>query len=212
MRLIQGFASATIAIALAATASAASIIQVTDISLPKGAHVTGVVDGRKEYLGPQYMTDIHGKTFTFWCITPLYTNHLGVQDPPIQYVSAQNYDVYGHVPPDNAGQIMHLINLAAKMPSDKLYQYATADALDLLLGKTVTNVTNPWVATEGAALAALTKTNIVGNSYLIPINLPYLGHGQIGMAVPEPASWALMLVGFGGLGTALRRRRQVVAA
>ena len=30
--------------------------------------------------------------------------------------------------------------------------------------------------------------------------------------VPEPASWALMLVGFGGLGAALRSRRRAVAA
>lgn len=30
--------------------------------------------------------------------------------------------------------------------------------------------------------------------------------------VPEPASWALMLAGFGGLGAALRRRRSLLAA
>jgi hypothetical protein len=30
-------------------------------------------------------------------------------------------------------------------------------------------------------------------------------------AVPEPATWALMLAGFGGLGAALRRRRQTTA-
>ena len=32
-----------------------------------------------------------------------------------------------------------------------------------------------------------------------------------GGAVPEPASWAMMLVGFGGLGAVLRRRRATVA-
>ena len=31
-----------------------------------------------------------------------------------------------------------------------------------------------------------------------------------GGSVPEPASWALMLIGFGGLGAALRRRRATV--
>jgi choice-of-anchor C domain-containing protein len=31
-------------------------------------------------------------------------------------------------------------------------------------------------------------------------------------SVPEPATWAMMLVGFGGLGAALRRRRTAVAA
>lgn len=34
----------------------------------------------------------------------------------------------------------------------------------------------------------------------------------LGASVPEPTTWALMLVGFGGLGAALRRRRAVVAA
>ncbi len=32
------------------------------------------------------------------------------------------------------------------------------------------------------------------------------------MAVPEPATWALMLTGFGGAGALLRRRRQAIAA
>jgi hypothetical protein len=34
----------------------------------------------------------------------------------------------------------------------------------------------------------------------------------LGGAVPEPASWAMMLVGFGGLGAVLRRRRRAVFA
>jgi hypothetical protein len=33
-----------------------------------------------------------------------------------------------------------------------------------------------------------------------------------GSGVPEPATWAMMLVGFGGLGSALRRRRATVTA
>jgi hypothetical protein len=33
----------------------------------------------------------------------------------------------------------------------------------------------------------------------------------LGVAVPEPATWAMMLVGFGVLGFALRRRRRAVA-
>jgi hypothetical protein len=32
-----------------------------------------------------------------------------------------------------------------------------------------------------------------------------------GIGVPEPASWALMLAGFGSLGAAMRRRRALAA-
>jgi hypothetical protein len=32
------------------------------------------------------------------------------------------------------------------------------------------------------------------------------------MAVPEPASWAMLIAGFGLVGAAARRRRTVVAA
>jgi hypothetical protein len=41
---------------------------------------------------------------------------------------------------------------------------------------------------------------------------PGLTFNLVGQAVPEPASWAMMLVGFGGLGVAMRSRRKLAAA
>lgn len=43
---------------------------------------------------------------------------------------------------------------------------------------------------------------------------PFFGNGQLTIspaaaAVPEPATWLIMLVGFGGVGLAMRRRRQI---
>ena len=52
---------------------------------------------------------------------------------------------------------------------------------------------------QGAGLAdARTRPTHVAISFIGDINAP---------AVPEPASWGLMIVGFAGLGAAMRRRR-----
>jgi uncharacterized protein YfaP (DUF2135 family) len=37
------------------------------------------------------------------------------------------------------------------------------------------------------------------------------GNGAFAVTVPEPATWALMLLGFGGMGMAMRRRRRTTA-
>jgi hypothetical protein len=44
-----------------------------------------------------------------------------------------------------------------------------------------------------------------------PNSLVALSVGYFVRGVPEPATWALMLMGFGGMGVALRRRRSQVA-
>jgi hypothetical protein len=43
-------------------------------------------------------------------------------------------------------------------------------------------------------------------------NVALSGNQIIGTAVPEPATWAMVLVGFGGLGVAMRARRRQAAA
>jgi hypothetical protein len=50
----------------------------------------------------------------------------------------------------------------------------------------------------------------VGNSPNAPAisHIEYFGSSIPTGAVPEPATWAMMVIGFGGLGAVLRRRRQ----
>ena len=40
------------------------------------------------------------------------------------------------------------------------------------------------------------------------INAFEVSNFTVGSAVPEPATWAMMLIGFGGIGFSMRRRRR----
>ena len=85
---------------------------------------------------------------------------------------------------------------------------------------------NPLVLNGGLLFvlssAAHHEVNIFSNgpspvanagTYTLMANTSETTNGAFSLtAVPEPASWALMLVGFGGLGAVLRRRRQLTAA
>jgi len=65
-----------------------------------------------------------------------------------------------------------------------------------------------WTTTEVGLLAGQYTLTIMGNAG---------ADGQMGghidiKAVPEPATWAMMLLGFGAIGFAMRRRRTPVLA
>lgn len=56
------------------------------------------------------------------------------------------------------------------------------------------------------AISAYTEDNAIGAQYT---NYVFRVDGQ--GAVPEPATWAMMIVGFGAAGSMIRRRKAVVA-
>ena len=74
-----------------------------------------------------------------------------------------------------------------------------------------TYITHPWiiaVAGSGDTLAQGTGTLITGFLAATPSALGLAPDiANIGGAVPEPASWALLVAGFGLVGAAVRRRR-----
>jgi len=61
--------------------------------------------------------------------------------------------------------------------------------------------------TASSAATAITIQGLQGDQYIGLDNVAVTGS-----AVPEPATWAMMLVGFGGLGAAMRSRRKASAA
>ena len=60
-------------------------------------------------------------------------------------------------------------------------------------------------------LAPGTYTIRVGGN-LMSSNGSYAGNFNVNNAVPEPKTWAMMLLGFGAMGLAIRRRRRPVLA
>ena len=67
-----------------------------------------------------------------------------------------------------------------------------------------------WALLNPLILAPGNHT-IIANGTLTGPSGAYSGTLNI-QAVPEPATWAMMLIGFGGIGMALRRRRQPALA
>ena len=97
------------------------------------------------------------------------------------------------------------------------YPASTVTLLELLTGGTQTTPGTTLVtSTPGTQL---TWGNLTANTwytfrYTASMSTAgnISGNGTFSPAVPEPATWALMLLGFGGIGLAMRRRRRPVLA
>jgi len=81
---------------------------------------------------------------------------------------------------------------------------------------TLTNIGGSW-ANDSSVLAANASGNFVAAHIGVCTTNPCTSFIATGFAtdgpgavVPEPATWAMMILGFGGIGALLRRRRSVV--
>jgi hypothetical protein len=79
-------------------------------------------------------------------------------------------------------------------------------------GLTSGAVTQQFVAPTGATRLFLAAADSYGSSTgnLGQLSADVTGATLVAGGVPEPASWALMIAGFGGLGAALRQRRRAL--
>ncbi|WP_235889116.1 PEPxxWA-CTERM sorting domain-containing protein [Glacieibacterium frigidum] len=94
------------------------------------------------------------------------------------------------------------------------YNQQTLDVFDIdgnsLLNVVITPVAGPPYdfAQSGYTRFSVDSTNGIGGFSLLPFGAEYnYSIDNLAATVPEPASWALMIGGFGLVGAALRRRR-----
>jgi CHRD domain/PEP-CTERM motif len=94
----------------------------------------------------------------------------------------------------------------------------TSGIYNMTFDLTMASTYNPaFVTAEGGTVAgaeaALETALLAGETY-INIHTTNFGGGEIRgflAAVPEPATWAMMLIGFAGLGFAFRQSRRKVS-
>jgi hypothetical protein len=102
-------------------------------------------------------------------------------------------------------------NLAGAFVASPLITLSLLDSA----GTTTEIILNPTTASFRGFVSSNSITSLTVTSFNPgggPTLWPSVDDLQVGGAVPEPASWALMIAGFGLVGGMMRRRSDVVAA
>lgn len=164
-------------------------------NLPEGQSFTAGEDG--------YLAEIHVQANGVPSGNPTYAMKIlsgdGLNGPVL---GSENVQVL--VGPNTSWETLNLFNLGIQLTAGDQYTFVITSVIgggDAITRGIVGNDRNPYAGgrtyvTHGGADQP--NLDLVFQTYVS--DTPY-------SATPEPAAWALMLVGFGGLGAALRRRR-----
>lgn len=196
-------AAAVASLALAGSASAATIFTDDFINVAYGSNVTPAgwtaTDGTVEGLGPAFFGGlcISGGSADQYCVDlDGSTGDAGVMSQGFSLLGNTTYVASFDLSGSQRGDLNSV--LVTFGGASATYSLASSD--------TFATRTLSFTPTSTGTYS-LSFANAGGD------NLgALLDHVSIdSVAVPEPATWALMLTGFGGLGAMLRRRRTAIA-
>jgi hypothetical protein len=167
-------------------------------------NVTGYVNGEHVYISPLVINGV-----TYYCVTPDREQALGSTDQnfvPVSFTSSTSVQVAGQA--ESASQIAsvaYLIDQGHNATGKLAAEYAGAiwDTEGSPTTYDDLSLAAPAEALYQGAIGKVGHADYIADAHFV---------GQSGGAVPEPASWAMMLVGFGGVGATIRSRRRAIPA
>jgi hypothetical protein len=198
------------------SAPAAATIQIDNVAMPGAVTVhVAMPDGINGNVraGMFKLTDTNDQDYLGFCVDLFNNILLGNQNPVLNFshdVLTDNFngDI---IPLSQLKTIGGLVNWGLGAMTN-LDRQAAQVAIWQTLGATVTS-NNSGVITRAADLLAMNLTSNGQVKIMRSIDKEAVQSIAIGAgAVPEPAVWATMIIGFGFVGVAARRRRIVVTA
>jgi hypothetical protein len=147
-----------------------------------------------------------------------------IETLPIAFLAGRqitiSYDLSGNQ--RGAGDDEFLFTIAVGAPTDLLnltcisgFSCPTTDLFEFTVGGDGMDLpeSSPWTTYSLSFIPVQSGTLVLGFSSPSADNQgPLLDNLLVSQAVPEPASWAMLIAGFGLVGAAARRRRITVAA
>lgn len=205
--LLMGAAAAVALMAAAAPASATDFVTNTAMNSPFTVHI--VPTGENVQMAPMQFTLSDLTTLTVWCTDVLHHITLGNQSPPLQYNeslldTSTSFSGNPTFSSTQIGEISYLINVLAPGLSGPNVNYVQGAIWDVILGG-VGNVTSSDPTVQ-AGIDGYASLGLQSSSPLVATQSND-GHQGFVFGIPEPATWALMIGGFGLAGAALRRNR-----